>query len=72
MSAPSVLSSLDACLQEMLQLTNTIVGKQYVTPRDALLSMLSTHTLENDSCYDPETDAITDILNHAVRLDFGA
>ncbi|KAH3834366.1 uncharacterized protein KIAA0825-like isoform X2 [Dreissena polymorpha] len=59
---------LDACLQEMLQLTNTIVGKEYVTPRDALLSMLSLRTLENDSCYDPETDAITDILNHAWKM----
>lgn len=50
----------------MLKLTNTIVGKEYVTPRDALLSMISTHRLETDSCYDPDPNAVTDILAHAV------
>jgi len=50
----------------MLHMTNTVVGKEYVTPRDALLSLLSTHALERESCYDPDTEAITEILSHAV------
>ena len=50
----------------MLRTTNTIVGKEYITPRDALLSMISTHTLEKDTCYDPDPDAVTEILAHAV------
>lgn len=50
----------------MLKMTNTIVGKEYITPRDALLSMISTHVLEKDTCYDPEPDAVTEILAHAV------
>ncbi|WAQ98961.1 K0825-like protein [Mya arenaria] len=56
---------LDTCLHDMLKLTNTIVGKEYITPRDALLSMLSTHALEKESCYDPDSDAVTEILSHA-------
>ena len=58
---------LDSCLQDVMKFTNSIVGKDYVTPKDALLSMISNHILEKDSCYDPEPDAITDILSHAVR-----
>lgn len=50
----------------MLKMTNTIVGKEYVTPKDALLSMFSTHSLENDTCYEPDSDAVTEILAHAV------
>ena len=49
-----------------MKLTNNVVGKDYVTPKDALHSMMSNHVLEKDSCYDPEPDAITDILSHAV------
>lgn len=53
----------------MLTLTNKIVGKEYVTPKDALLSMLSNHSLENDTCYDPDPDAVSEILTHAVSDD---
>ena len=61
---------LDNCLQDVMKFTNNIVGKDYVTPKDALLSMISNHVLEKDSCYDPEPDAITDILSHAVKTNF--
>ena len=57
---------LNDCLQDLLKTTNSVVGKEYVTPRDALLSMLSNHVLEKQSCYDPEPDLVTDILSHAV------
>lgn len=60
---------LDNCLKDMLTLTNKIVGKEYVTPKDALLSMLSNHSLENDTCYDPDPDAVSEILTHAVSDD---
>ncbi|KAL4228091.1 hypothetical protein ACF0H5_013526 [Mactra antiquata] len=59
---------LDGCMKDMLKISNAIVGKEYITPRDALLSMISTHSLEKDSCYDPEPDAVTEILSHASLM----
>ena len=51
-----------------MKLTNGVVGKDYITPKDALLSMISNHVLEEESCYDPEPDTVTDILCHAVSI----
>ncbi|XP_059169109.1 uncharacterized protein KIAA0825-like [Physella acuta] len=54
---------LDSCLQSILNTANNLPSNQtFSTPKDALGYMCNSHTLEKDTCYDPETDEAVAII----------
>ena len=54
---------LDKCLQSILVSTNNLPGSRtFSTPKDALGYVCSSHTLEKDTCYDPEPEEAIAII----------
>ncbi|CAL1530200.1 unnamed protein product [Lymnaea stagnalis] len=55
---------LDLCLQSILSTANNLPSSQtFSVPKDALGYMCNSHTLEKDTCYDPQTDEAVAIIN---------
>ncbi|KAH9488353.1 hypothetical protein Btru_063709 [Bulinus truncatus] len=54
---------LDTCLQSILTTANNLPSSQtFSTPKEALSYMCNSHTLEKDTCYDPEADEALAII----------
>ncbi|XP_005088941.2 uncharacterized protein KIAA0825 [Aplysia californica] len=54
---------LDKCLQSILTSANNLPGSRtFSIPRDALGYVCSSHTLEKDTCYDPESEEAVAII----------
>ncbi|BFZ00995.1 hypothetical protein BsWGS_04035 [Bradybaena similaris] len=54
---------LDKCLQSILAAANNLPGaRTFSTPKDGLGYMCSSHTLEKDTCYDPQQDEAVAII----------
>ncbi|GFO36917.1 hypothetical protein PoB_006342200 [Plakobranchus ocellatus] len=54
---------LDSCLQSILNAANNLPSSRtFSTPKDALGYICSSHTLEKDTCYDPDQEEAVAII----------